>query len=69
MAMHPAYQQIVGMGRSAVPFILKELANGPGHWFWALRAISGEDPVSSQGQGRRAEDDKRMACVGRSQRV
>ena len=49
--MHPAYQQIVGMGRSAVPFILKELANGPGHWFWALRAISGEDPVSPKDRG------------------
>jgi hypothetical protein len=45
MAMHPAYQQIIGMGREAVPFILQELKRTRGHWLWALFAITGEDPA------------------------
>ncbi len=45
MAMHPAYQRIIGMGRRAVPLILRELERRPHHWFWALAAITGERPV------------------------
>jgi hypothetical protein len=52
MAMHPAYQEIIGMGRDAVPLILKELQQTPGHWFWALRAITGDDPVKPEHRGR-----------------
>ncbi len=45
-AMHPAYQQIIGMGKDAIPFILDDLREQPtGHWFWALGAITGEDPT------------------------
>ncbi len=44
-AMHPAYQRIIGMGWVAVPFILGELARRPDQWFWALRAITGEEPA------------------------
>jgi hypothetical protein len=47
MAIHPAYQRIIGMGYSAVPLILQELKEEPDHWFWALSAITGEDPVPS----------------------
>jgi len=45
MSLHPAYQQIIGMGRSAIPLLLDELQQEPDHWFWALSAITGEDPV------------------------
>ncbi len=45
MATHPAYQRIIGLGRQALPLILRELQQKPDHWFWALHAISGEDPV------------------------
>src|SRR5690348_9308018 len=45
MSMHPAYQRIIGMGPQALPVILEELRARPDHWFWALHAISGEDPV------------------------
>ena len=55
MVLHPAYQQIVGMGQSALPFILNELARQPDHWFWALRAITQEDPVLSEHTGNIAE--------------
>lgn len=43
MAMHPAYQQIIGMGQEALTLILKELQKTRGHWLWALVAIVGED--------------------------
>jgi len=43
--MHPAYQRIIGMGRPALPLIFAELRDRSGHWFWALRAITGDDPV------------------------
>lgn len=44
-AMHPAYQRIIGMGDQAVPLILKRLQRMPRQWFWALTAITGEDPA------------------------
>jgi hypothetical protein len=43
--MHPAYQAIIGMGRQALPFIFEELEHHGGHWFWALYAITQEDPA------------------------
>jgi hypothetical protein len=39
-AMHPAYQKIIGMGKDALPFILRELRNRGGDWLWALEAIA-----------------------------
>jgi hypothetical protein len=51
MAMHPAYQQIIGMGEDVIPLILWELEKTPNHWFWALRAISDEDPVKPEERG------------------
>ena len=45
IAMHPSYQRIIGMGQSALPLILRELGRELDHWFWALKAISGEEPV------------------------
>ena len=43
--LHRSYQEIIGLGRDALPLILRKLSTEPNHWFWALRAISGEDPV------------------------
>ena len=51
-AAHPAYQQIVGMGPGALPLILRELEDRGGHWFWALKAITGVDPVPPEERGR-----------------
>ena len=50
-AVHPAYQQIIGMGQDALPLIFRELDSTPGHWFWALRAITGQDPVPPEHVG------------------
>jgi len=52
LAMHPAYQRIIGMGAEAVPLILQELERSPDHWFWALHAITGADPVEHGDRGR-----------------
>ena len=46
--LHPAYQRIIGMGPAVLPLILEELERKPAHWFWALNAISGEDPVRTE---------------------
>lgn len=48
MLMHPAYQRIIGMGGVAVPLILNEMVNSPGHWFWALFCITGIDAAKGE---------------------
>ncbi len=35
------------MGQPVLPLILQELERRPDHWFWALHAITGEDPARS----------------------
>lgn len=52
LASHPAYQRIIGMGDPVVPLLLRELEEKPDHWFWALWAITGIDPVRPEHQGR-----------------
>ena len=51
IAMHPAYQQIIGMGERALPLIFEEMRREPDHWFWALEAITGENPVPEEDAG------------------
>ena len=43
--MHPCYQTIMAMGPPAVTLILKELRDRGGHWFWALRFITQQNPA------------------------
>lgn len=50
-ALHPAYQEIIGMGERAVPLLLAELKREPDDWFWALHAITGAKPVPSVNHG------------------
>lgn len=52
MAIHPAYQDIIGMGPVVVPYLLEELVRAPDHWFWALCSITGVDPVPPSMRGR-----------------
>lgn len=52
MVIHPAYQKIIGMGEIAVPLILNEMKVKPGHWFWALKSITGENPVMPEYKGK-----------------
>lgn len=52
MAMLASYQQIIGMGERAVPLLLEELRREPDHWFWALEAITQENPVPKDAVGK-----------------
>lgn len=54
MALHPAYQRIIGLGIAAVPLILNDLQQRGGHWLWALHAITGEDPAPPEADFREA---------------
>ena len=45
------YQRIISLGRRVIPLILARLATQPADWFWALRAITGVDPVRPQDTG------------------
>ncbi|MCL1463331.1 hypothetical protein [Argonema galeatum] len=51
MSMHPAYQRIIGMGQPVIPLILRDMEKDPDHWFWALQAITGANPVKSEQRG------------------
>jgi hypothetical protein len=55
LAMHPAYQLIIGMGEKALPFIFADLQRGIDHWFWALRAITRENPIPPESRGNMQE--------------
>lgn len=52
MATNFAYQQIVGMGPDVLPILLEEMQREPDHWSWALRAITGENPVQPEHRGK-----------------
>ncbi len=52
MIAHPAYQAIIALGAPVVPLLLRELEREPAHWFEALKAITGEDPVPPAEWGR-----------------
>jgi hypothetical protein len=50
--LHPAYQKIIGMGEPAIPLILKDLSeHGPDDWFWALTAITDDNPITEDISG------------------
>ena len=56
MVADPNYLRIIGMGEVAVPFILRQLeielnSGEPDHWFAALWAITGENPIPAESQG------------------
>ena len=51
MAMNPNYQQIIGMGPNVVPLILQRLSEKYEHWFWALEAITAENPIHPEHVG------------------
>lgn len=50
-ALHPAYQEIIGMGKAVIPLLLAELKREPDDWFWALHALTGANPVPAVSRG------------------
>jgi len=50
---HPSYLRIIGLARDSAGheierLILRELESDPDHWFAALNAVTGEDPVKPE---------------------
>jgi hypothetical protein len=56
------------MGPIVIPLILSEMVRKLGHWFWALKSITGEDPVSPEQRGRINEMTEAWLSWGREQR-
>ena len=52
MGMLKPYQQIIGMDEAVAPLILEELQREPDQWFWALEAITQENPVQPGSAGK-----------------
>lgn len=52
MMADPIYQSIINLGRRAVPLLLGELSRNPSHWFPALHAITGANPVQPEDEGK-----------------
>jgi hypothetical protein len=63
---HPAYQAIIALGPPTLPLILRDLEAKPAHWFEALQAISGEDPVPRSDWGKIAAMKTAWLAWGRS---
>jgi hypothetical protein len=50
--MNRNYQAIVGMGEQVVPILLRDLRDNRRDWFWALSAITRENPIDRADAGR-----------------
>ncbi len=48
---HPAYRRVIALGPAVVPLLLRELERRPNHWFAALRALTGADPIARADRG------------------
>lgn len=48
---HPAYQEIIAIGREVVPLLLRDLEANQTHWFIALNRITGAQPVLEDARG------------------
>ena len=48
---HPAFQEIVALGKDVLPFLLKDLEGQASLWVWALPEIAGENPVPASDAG------------------
>ncbi len=64
--MHPAYQEIIGLGPAVLPLMLADLEKTHDHWFWALRAITGENPVPAEERGKVERMAERWVDWGRA---
>ncbi len=67
LAMCPSYQRIIGLGPAVVPLLLRSLERAPDHWFWALKAITGADPVPPPHRGKVREMAQDWLAWGREQ--
>jgi hypothetical protein len=66
LVMHPTYQMIIGMGPQIIPLLLRELEQQVDAWFWALQAITEEDPVPQEHRGNWKEMAKAWLAWGKT---
>ena len=52
---HPAYQEIIALGPPVIPLLLRDMERRQGHWFAALVALSGVNPVAASDAGKVAK--------------
>jgi len=69
LVAHPAYQAIIALGPPVVPLLLRDLEHEPAHWFEALKAITGEDPVATTDWGNIPAMAAAWRIWGRSRRL
>lgn len=50
--LNSAYQRIIGLGPDVIPVILGDMQQRPDHWFVALSALTGADPIPEEARGR-----------------
>jgi len=48
---NPSYIEIINIGERAVTWILNELDQNSGHWFFALEKITGANPIKQKNIG------------------
>ncbi len=69
MMAHPAYRAIIALGPPVVPLLLRDLEREPAHWFEALQAITGDDPVPREHWGNIAAMRADWLTWGRQQKL
>ena len=46
-----SYKEIINFGEKSVPWIIRELKRTDDHWFYALKTITGINPVNPENYG------------------
>ena len=53
---HPAFRETLSMGAEVIPFVLRRMQKGQGHWFLAMSRITGQKPFPPSAAGPRRRD-------------
>ena len=69
MIDHPAYREIIQLGEPVVSLLLEDLRREPAHWFEALQAITGENPVPGDHRGNIPAMQEDWLAWGRKQKL
>jgi hypothetical protein len=48
---HPAYQEIIHLGPDVIPLLLRDMQTRHSHWFAALHALTGVEPIPPTAAG------------------
>ena len=64
---HAAFREIIGIGEAVVPLMLRDLAERPGLWVWALPEITRTNPLGADDHGKIARMSEAGVPWGREQ--